>query len=87
MRQIVSRILESEVFSLLLFSICSMGIWLWTLVSMIEAPIFAAFLPEPAKLGCYLGFVKGFASPAAFLLPLFLKKGQDRKRSFHKTIK
>ena len=48
---------------------------MYSLVGMIEAPIFASFLPEPAKLGNYIGFVKGISSPAVLLVPLFEKKG------------
>ena len=53
----------------------SASIWMYSLVGMIEAPIFASFVPELATLGTYIGFVKGISSPAVLLVPLFEKKG------------
>ena len=53
----------------------SLNIVFYTIVSMTEAPIFAAFLPDPAKLGCYIAFLKGFSSPAVILVPLFTRRG------------
>ena len=73
----IKYLLNSRGFALALFTYASAAIWFYTIFIIVEAPIFAALLPDTAKMGCYLYFVKGLSSSAVILVPLFTKKGKN----------
>ena len=74
----IKKLLHSRGFALALFTYASASIWFYSVLVIVEAPIFAAFLPDTAKMGCYLYFVKGISSFAVILVPLFTRKGKSK---------
>ena len=73
----VKSLLHSKGFALALFCCASAGTCFYTIFIIVEAPIFAALLPDTAKIGCYIYFVKGLSGLAIFLVPVFTKRGKD----------